>query len=85
MNTFMGIPIEAALFMSALGLIAGLFVPLRPFIRSKLHFTVRPNDEEMLKRDADVLSDIVPSRNKEALIGFCNNLRKIGLTLIMIV
>ena len=83
MDSFMGLPIGVALILTALGIIAGLFIPLRPFVRGKIHFTIRPNDEVMLKKDAEILSETIPYRERDALIGFCNTLRKIGLTLII--
>jgi len=84
---FLGFPLAYIWFPIILGLIAGALIPLRPLMRSYLHFTIRPNDKIKLERDTDALSKISFGQNKgkdkDNLIGFCHTLRKIGLTLII--
>jgi hypothetical protein len=80
-NTFLGLPLGFVWFPILIGLGIGAFFPLRPFMRSKLHFTIRPNDECKLRKDADTLSKIITGKSNNDLIGFCNILRKLGLTL----
>lgn len=80
-ETFLRIQLSYVWFFIFIGIIIGLLIPLRPFMRSRLHFTIRPNNKLNLERDADALSKIIPEQRKETLIGFCNILRKLGLTL----
>ena len=86
-NYFLGFPLTYVWLPIVLGLFAGAIIPLRPFMRSLLHFTIRPNDKIKLERDTDALSKIIFGQNKgkdkDNLIGFCHTLRKIGLTLII--
>ena len=80
-NTFLGLPLDLVWLPILIGFVMGVICPLRPFMRSKLHFTIKPNDEITLRKDADALSKIIPDQSKDKLIGFCNILRKLGLTL----
>ena len=76
-NTFLGLPLEIVWLPILIGMVIGALFPLRLFMRSKLHFTIKPNDESTLRKDADVLSKIIPDQSKD----YCNILRKLGLTL----
>lgn len=80
-NTFLGLPIELVWIPILVGLVIGALFPLRLFMRSKLHFSIEPNDSDTLRKDADALSKIIPDQGKDQLIGFCRVLRKLGLTL----
>lgn len=79
-TTFLGLSLSLVWLPILIGLVIGAILPLRPFMRSKLHFTIEPNDSRTLKKDADALSKIIREK-RENLIGFCNTLRKLGLTL----
>ena len=78
--SFMGLPLSIAWLPIIIGLIIGTLLPLRPFMRSKLHFTIKPNDAQTIERDADALSKII-CEERNNLIGFSNILRKLGFTL----
>ena len=78
---FMGIPIAIIWLPILIGVIVGLIIPLTPFIRSKLHFTIVPEDELILDRDTDALAKLIPNENKGKIRIFCKLLRKLGLTL----
>ena len=80
-DTFLGLPIEYVWIPILIGIIIGALFPLRLFMRSKLHFSINPNDSRMLREDAAALSKIIPEQGKDQLIGFCRVLRKLGLTL----
>ncbi len=78
---FMGIPIAIIWLPNLIGVIVGIIIPLTPFIRSKLHFTIVPEDGTILDRDTDVLAKLIPNENKGKIRSFCKLLRKLGLTL----
>ena len=51
-----GMSLDVVWLPILIGIIIGLILPLRPFIRNKLYFTIRPNKEETLNKDvADLL------------------------------
>ena len=76
-----GMSLDVVWLPILIGIIIGLILPLRPFIRNKLDFTIRPNKEETLNKDVADLHKIIKDQNRENLTGFCNILRKLGLTL----
>lgn len=78
---FMGAPLIATLILIVFGMVVGAFIPLKVLIRSKLHFTIMPNDKLTMERDSDALSKLLPKHNRDEIIGFCNILRRLGLTL----
>lgn len=78
---FMGIPIAIIWLPILIGVIVGIIIPLTPFVRSKLHFTIVPEDDLILDRDTDALAKLIPNENKGKLRSFCKLLRKLGLTL----
>jgi len=79
--TLFNLPLGYVWFPILIGIIIGIILPLRPFMRSKLHFTIRPNKEETLIKDAEALLKIIPDQKRPNLIGFCNIIRKLGLTI----
>lgn len=80
-NDFLGLPLDMVWLPILLGIGIGLFLPLRPFMRRKLHFTIKPNDKLTLERDVDALSKIIPEQKKDKLTAFCYIIRSLGLTL----
>lgn len=77
----MGIPLNLVWIPILIGLFIGAILPLRPFMRSKLHFTIIPNNKLLLEIDTDTLMKIIPRQKREKLLGFSHTLRKLGLTL----
>ena len=69
-NTFLGLPLDLVWLPILIGLVMGVICPLRPFMRSKLHFTIKPNDEITLRKMPMLYPRLFLTRAKISLLAF---------------
>ena len=81
MTFFMGLPVVFIWFPILIGIVIGFFIPLKPIIRSKLHFSNMHNSGLNDERDNEALKDYLSQHSRADRVFFCDLLRKLGLTL----